>query len=118
MLKLSTAATAALVCLMLFAGAAAAKKRPDPASFSYVATIDCGKGPVQIGSGDDFWSPFVELRSGKSYEPVEWHVKAGSTSFDLVNPDPPKGKRTVCGYDDGAATGTVTLVKLHGPQND
>ena len=117
MLKLSTAASAALVCLMLFAGPAAAKK-PDPASFSYVATINCGKGPVQIGSGDDFWSPFVELHTGKSYEPVEWHVKAGSTSFDLVNPAPPKGKRTVCGYDDGTATGTVTLVKLHGPKND
>src|SRR2546430_16835287 len=117
MLKLPAAGMAAIVSLTLFAGPASAKK-PDPSTFSYVATVDCGKGPFKIGSGDDVWSPFVDLKNGKAYQPVEWHVKAGDSSFDLVNPDAPKGKRDVCGYDDGVATGTVTLVKLRGSQRD
>jgi hypothetical protein len=112
MLKLPAAGMATLVSLTLLAAPAVAKK-PDPSTFSYVATIDCGKGPFQIGSGDDVWSPFVDLHNGKTYQPVEWHVKAGDSRFDLVNPDPEKGKRSVCTYDDGVATGTVTLVKSH-----
>jgi hypothetical protein len=113
MLKLSAAGMAAVVSVTLFATPASAKK-PDPSKFSYVATVDCGKGPFQIGSGDDVWSPFVDLHNGQSYEPVAWHVKAGESLFDLTNPDAPKGKRSVCSYDDGTATGTVTLVRLNG----
>jgi hypothetical protein len=113
MLKQFTAGMATTCCLALVAAApASARAKPDASQFSYLATIDCGKGSIEIGSGDDVWSPFVELRSGKRYEPVEWHVAAGDMRFDLVSSDVPKGKRTVCSYDDGMATGTVTLVKI------
>jgi len=113
MLKQFTAGMATLCCMALVAAApASARAKVDASQFSYVATIDCGKGSMVIGSGDDVWSPFVEIPGGKRLQPVEWHVAAGDTRFDLVSSDPPKGKRTVCSYDDGVATGTVTLVKI------
>jgi hypothetical protein len=113
MCKLLTTAVIAIVALMLVAGPAAAKKRmPQAASFSYIATIDCGKGPIQVGSGDDLWSPFVDLKSGKVSQPIAWHVAFGNDRLDEANPGAAKKHATVCSYTDGYATGTVTVTKV------
>jgi hypothetical protein len=110
MRKPLVAGMAALLFLMIAAAPASAKKHP-PDAFDSVATIDCGHGPMRVGSGLDTASPFVDLKTGKRYLPVEWHVAFGDTSFDEVIPNRYKGRRLVCSYDDGFATGTVTVVK-------
>jgi hypothetical protein len=102
---LLTAATAALA-LAVMAGPAAAKTPNAP--YSYYATIDCGAGPVEVGSWDDLWAPLVDLENGRKYKPVAWHVTVGEISFDEVRKR--ERKHAVdCSYSDGVATGTVTV---------
>jgi hypothetical protein len=113
MRKLLAAGMAALLCLALAAAPASAKKHA-AGEFSYVATIDCGHGPMVVGSGDDTSNPFVVLKTGKRFQPVEWHVTYPGGAVDEIIPDAPRGHRMVCGYDDGFATGTVTVVKDRG----
>jgi hypothetical protein len=104
---LAVAATTTLA-LAVTAGPAAAKKPKGP--YTYYATIDCGAGPVEVGSWDDMWAPLVELESGKKYKPVEWHVSVGEIVIDEVMKR--ERKHAVdCSYTDGVATGTVTVKK-------
>lgn len=114
MRKLFAAGMAALLCLALAAAPASAKKRADKHSadeFSYVATINCGRGPMVVGSGDNTADPFVVLRTGKRFYPVEWHVRWEGGGFDEVIADAPRGRRMWCTYDDGFAKGWVLVVK-------
>jgi hypothetical protein len=117
MRNLFAAGMAALLCLALAAAPAAAKKRGDKHSadeFSYVATIDCGRGPMVVGSGDNTSDPFVVLRTGKRFLPAEWHVRWDGGGFDEVVSPAPRGRRMWCTYDDGFATGWVAVVKDRG----
>jgi hypothetical protein len=110
MRRLATMAILSLAVLALAAGPAAAKK-PRAAAFTYFATINCGAGPVEVGSGDDLWSPLVDLRSGKVYKPVAWHVSVGDSVLAENKDGEPKKHAVVCSYTDGVATGTVTVKK-------
>jgi hypothetical protein len=122
--KLPAVGMAALLCLLLAAAPASAKKRPDKHSadeFSYVATINCGRGPMVVGSGDNTSDPFVVLRTGKRFLPVEWHVRWDGGGFDEVIPNTYRGRRMWCTYDDGFAKGWVLVVKArpeHGRVGD
>jgi hypothetical protein len=107
---LATAGTAAVLALTLLAGPASAKKAPDAAAFSYIATIDCGDGPLQVGSTDDMWAPLVDLRTGKKYTPIAWKVSGEGFSVDEAVAKPKKHSAD-CSYDDGVASGTVTVKK-------
>ena len=103
---LTVAATTALA-LAVMAGPAAAKAPKGP--YTYYATIDCGAGPVEVGSWDDLWAPLVDLESGKKYKPIAWHVSVGEFVIGEVKRD---HKHAVeCSYSDGVATGTVTVKK-------
>ena len=108
--KLLTASLAAILALALFAGPAVATK---PAkSYEYYATIDCGSGPIEVGSGEDLFSPLVDLSSGKRYKPIAWDVTVGDTRVQEVKPGAKPNKHSVeCSYTDGVATGTVTVAK-------
>jgi hypothetical protein len=104
---LTVAATAALA-LSVLAGPAAAKTPKAPkAPYTYYATIDCGAGPVEVGSWDDLWAPLVDLESGKKYKPVAWHVAVGEFAIDEVKRE--RKHAVECSYSDGVATGTVTV---------
>ena len=107
--RLATMAILALAVVALAAGPAAAKM--PRTAFTYFATIDCGAGPVEVGSGDDLWSPLVDLQSGKVYKPVAWHVSVGTSVLDENRKGEPKKHAVVCSYSDGVATGTVTVKK-------
>ena len=101
-----TATTA--LALAVTAGPAAAKKPKAP--YTYYATIDCGAGPVEVGSWDDMWATLVDLETGRKYKPVEWHVSVGELAIDEVKKR--ERKHAVdCSYTDGVATGTVTVKK-------
>ena len=101
---LTVAATAALA-LAVMAGPAAAKTPKAP--YTYYATIDCGAGPVEVGSWDDMWAPLIDLESGRKYKPVAWHVAVDEFFIHEVKRE---RKRAVeCSYSDGVATGTVTV---------
>jgi hypothetical protein len=108
--KIATLGTAAVVALMLLAAPASAKKPPSADAFSYIAQIDCGSGPVQVGSTDDLWAPLVDLRTGKKYKPIAWEVSGEGFSVDVAIAEPKKHS-VACSYDDGVATGTVTVKK-------
>ena len=115
--KLVPAVMAALLCLALAAAPASAKKH-SPDEFDFIATLDCGHGPMTIGSGVDTASPFVDLETGRIFQPVEWHVTTPGGPFDEIEPNQPKGKRQTCRYDDGVAVGNVIVVKMpHGVAN-
>ena len=101
--KLATLGTAAVVALIL-AAPASAKQAPRH-EFNRVATIDCGDGPVKVGSTNALWAPLVDLRTGEKHKPVAWNVSGEGFAVDVS-----KGSgKLVCSYDDGEATGTVTL---------
>jgi hypothetical protein len=106
--RLVTAAAVAVLALALVAGPAAAKKAPK-GQFTYYATIDCGSGPIEVGSTDDLWAPLVDVQSGKKYTPVAWHVTFAGGSLDENKKGEPKKHAVDCSYDDGVATGTVTV---------
>jgi hypothetical protein len=101
-------ATVVLGALVVPSGAAAAHAPKE--SFAYYATIDCGSGPIEVGSGEDLWSPLVDLKKGKSFQPVAWNVSGDG--FSVVETRKGEQKKPVaCHYNDGVATGTVTVVK-------
>ena len=81
-----------------------------PSGDSYVAQIDCGDGPREVGSSDDLWAPLVDLQTGTKYRPIAWKVSGEGFTVDETNGKPTKHSET-CAYDDGVATGTVTLKK-------
>ena len=112
--RLTTFVTAALVALSLLAAPASAKKPPRAEQFSYVAQIDCGDGVREVGSSDDLWAPLVDLETGTKYRPIAWKVSGEGFSVDETDGKPTKHSVT-CAYDDGVATGTVTLKK--GPKD-
>ena len=113
MRKLLTATMAALFCLTLFTASAPAKAKPPKLPYTYTATIDCGRGPVVVGSYDDLWADLEELDSRRRYQPVEWHVRFGDMALDFVKPGRLPKRTVACSYDDGGATGTV-IVKRDG----
>ena len=110
MRKLLTAALAAILCLGVAAGTASAKPRHQKAEYTYTATIDCGRGPVTVGSYDDMWADLEDMDSRRRYKPLEWHVKFGDMAIDEVKPGERRRQpRVICTYDDGMATGTVVV---------
>jgi len=112
--RLLTTGLAALLCTAVAAAPASAKKH-SAAAYEYVATIDCGHGkPMVVGSGADTAAPLVDLKTGRRFLPVEWHLAIGTSSYDEVIAPAPGGRRLTCAYDDGEATGTVVVVKARG----
>jgi len=112
MRKFLMAALAAILCLGVAAGTASAKPKPKPpkADYTYTATIDCGRGPVTVGSYDDMWADLEDMDSRRRYKPLEWHVKFGDMAIDEVRPGERRRQpRVICTYDDGMATGTVVV---------
>lgn len=107
--SLLAAGTAAVLSLALFAGPVAAKVPKGP--YTYTATINCGSGPVEVGSWDDLWAPLVDLQSGKKYKPVAWNVAVGELLIHETKNGEPKKHAVDCSYTDGVATGTVTVKK-------
>jgi hypothetical protein len=105
--KIATYGTAAIVALALSAAPASAKK-PPKRGFDYYAQIDCGWGPMQVGSGTDLWSTLVDLETGRRYKPIAWDVSGEGFSVQETKSEPKKHS-AVCSYDDGVATGTVTV---------
>ena len=99
----------AAVAATTFAGPAAAKA--PRGSFDYYAVIDCGSGPIDVGSGVDLWSTLVDLESGRKYKPVAWHVSGDGFAVEEFKKGEPKKKAVDCSYSDGVATGTVTVKK-------
>lgn len=108
--KIATLGTAAVVALAMSAAPASAKKPVNADAFSYIAQIDCGGGLLQVGSTDDLWAPLVDLRTGRKYKPIAWNVAGEGFALDEAIADPKKHS-AVCSYDDGVATGTVTVKK-------
>ncbi len=109
MRRIFTLATTVVVASALAAGPAAAKA--PKGEFAYTATIDCGSGPTEVGSGVDLWSTLVDLDSGKKYKPVAWHVSGEGFVVDELKKGEPKKHAVDCSYSDGVATGTVTVKK-------
>ena len=107
--KIATLGTAAVVALAL-SSAPASAKQPPKGPFDYYAQIDCGSGPMQVGSGTDLWSTLVDLETGRKYKPIAWHVSGDGFAVDETRSEPKKHS-VVCTYDDGVATGTVTVKK-------
>ena len=104
-----TLAATVAVALSLGAGPAAAKA--PKGSFDYYATIDCGSGPIEVGSGTDLYSTLVDLDTGKKYKPVAWHVSGDGFAVDDAKKGATKKHAVDCSYTDGVASGTVTVKK-------
>jgi hypothetical protein len=94
---------------LAFAGPASAHQSLDPADFSFVATIDCGSGPVQVGSTDDIYAPLIDLETGRKYEPVAWDVSFGDFHFVDTQEGVTKRNSMECSYVDEWVSGTVTV---------
>jgi hypothetical protein len=111
-------ATSLVTMLVLALGAAPALAHPRhyrPASdYPYVATIDCGDGPVTVYSDEDLYAPLVDLEHSRSYRPIAWDVSVdGTTVLQDALAGVPRGlKRRArdCSYSDGVAEGTVTVL--------
>jgi hypothetical protein len=99
------AATAAAV------PAAADTGPQDPADFAYIATIDCGRGEIQVGSGTRLFAPLVNMETGRRYHPIAWNVTAGEHTIRKTKPRTAGKPRYRCRYDDGQAKGTVTILR-------
>ena len=111
MRKLLTAGLSALLCMAILAAPASAKKH-SASDFDYIATIDCGHGqPMVVGSGMDTAAPLIDLKTGRRFLPVEWHLTFDGSSYDEVVTTSAEGRRMACAYDDGYATGTLIVVK-------
>jgi hypothetical protein len=87
-------------------------KTPD--DYAYVATIDCGRGPVTVYSGEDLYAPLVDLDRHRFYAPIAWDVEVnGETVLQDKKPGVPgrlKHMARDCSYTDGVAEGTVTVL--------
>jgi hypothetical protein len=111
-MRLPLIAVCTAVLALAFAGTASAdQSSPDPADFSFIATIDCGSGPVQVGSTDDIYAPLVDLESGREYEPVAWDVSFGDFHFVETKEGATVTRRNSveCSYADEWVSGTVTV---------
>jgi hypothetical protein len=121
-MRVPIAALAALVLSLALAAPASAKQSPpDPADFTFTATIDCGSGPVQVGSTDDIYAPLVDLATGRKYDPVAWDVSFGDFHFVDSQDGVTKRNSDVCSYVDEWVAGTVTVKhsgRGHGHGND
>ena len=113
--RLTTLGTAALVALALLAGPASANNPTRADEVSVPAQIDCGGGVHDVVSTEELFAPLVDVATGKKYRPIAWKVSGENFSVDETNGKPTKHSET-CAYDDGVATGTVTLKK--GPKDD
>ena len=111
MRALAATGMVAAVMVTTAAAPAAARKAPAMDDFTYFAQIDCGAGPVEVGSGDDLWSPLVDLRTGKRYTVVAWDVSGDGFAVEESRKGAGKKHATACDYSDGVATGTVTVKK-------
>jgi hypothetical protein len=109
LMRLPIVVIVAAVLSLALAVPAAAKGKPNPADFSFLATIDCGKGPIQVGSTDDLYAPLVDLRNGREYQPVAWSVMVGDFLFEDVLAGASLHRTLRCSYDDGVAKGTVRI---------
>ena len=103
------AALAAVIAFTTLVAPASAKKVAD----EWPATLDCYGKPIAVTSGSNMFSPLVEVRTGKRYKPVAWHVV---TSDGRVIDESRGGtlpKRAIaCGYADAQASGTVIVKPL------
>jgi hypothetical protein len=110
-MRLPIAAVAAFVLSLALAAPASARPQPlpNPADFSFIATIDCGRGPVQVGSTDDIYAPLVDLATGREYNPVAWDVSFGDFHFVDRLPGVTKHNSVDCSYVDEWVSGTVTV---------
>ena len=107
--KIATFGTAAVVALAL-AAAPASAKQPPKGAFDFIAQIDCGSGVMEVGSGSDLWSTLVDLETGRKYKPIAWDVSGEGFAVKETRSEPKKHS-VACAYDDGVATGTVTVKK-------
>jgi hypothetical protein len=110
-MRLPIAALLTVALSLALAGPAAAKSQPDPADFSFLATIDCGSGSIEVGSTDEIYAPLVNLASGKKYQPVGWDVSSGDFRFVDSTKHAAKKHAVDCTYVDAWVAGTVTLKK-------
>jgi hypothetical protein len=109
MRKLLAAGMAATALLGVTAGTAEAT--PGKHLITYIATIDCGSGPITVGSTDDLFAPLVDLGSHHRYQPVAWDVVVDGRAIQMRDGDKLYKHSVDCSYDDGVATGTVTVRK-------
>ena len=109
-MRLPLIAVCTAVLSLAFAGTASAHQSPlDPADFSFVATIDCGSGPVQVGSTDDIYAPLIDLKTRRKYEPVAWDVSFGDFHFVDSLEGVTRHNSVECSYVDAWVSGTVTV---------
>jgi len=89
------------------------RAKPQP-NYVYTATIDCGRGPVEVVSEEDLWAPLVDLKRHRQYLPIAWDVEVeGHPVVQEEKPGVPRGLKRLamkCSYTDGVATGTVTVL--------
>ena len=113
-MRLPLIAVATAVLSLALAGTASARQPlPDPADFSFLATIDCGSGPVQVGSTEEIYAPLVDLRTGRTYDPVAWDVSFGDFHFVDSLEGVTKRNSVECSYVDEWVSGTVTVKRTH-----
>jgi hypothetical protein len=103
--------TAALASAALASPAAAASGPQDPDDFPYVARIDCGRGMVKVGSGDEIFAPLVNLATGARYRPVAWHLHVGKRTIVKRKAGTAHKRKLRCRYADPQAKGTVTILR-------
>jgi len=110
-LRLPLIAVCTAVLSLAFAGSASAHDQSplDPADFSFVATIDCGSGPVEVGSTDDIYAPLIDLGTGRRYDPVAWDVSFGDFHFVDSQEGVTRRNSVECTYVDEWVSGTVTV---------
>jgi hypothetical protein len=88
-------------------------KKPAP-EYVYTATINCGRGPVEVVSEEDLFAPLVDLKRHKQYLPIAWDVEVqGHPVVQEEKKGVPRILKRLamkCSYTDGVATGTVTVL--------
>ena len=107
--KIVTLGTAAVVAFTLFTVPASATTPPQH-EFARYAVIDCGSGPITVGSTNALWTTLTDVKTGQKYKPVAFNV-AGEGFAVSVSKNQTKDSK-VCSYDDGEARGTVTVRRI------
>ena len=118
--KLLTTFLVTMLALALGAAPALAHDRAhyhqgrQASDYPYVATIDCGHGPVTVYSDEDLYAPLVDLEHFRYYVPIAWDVQVnGTTVLQDEKPGVPRRLKRFardCSYTDGVAEGTVTVL--------